>query len=348
MKRIILLLIVLILCWQSQAWAQKVTVKAAMDEKCARQNGLFTVPVGRFATNLTLLNLSGGTNCSTGIHIDNPAWGISQGNACGTGNVFYYNVNNDGTISQTPGSLSRLRLGPGSYCVHLDGGKLGSVSIAFDLVSSLGPGAWPDFGSLDEGGMPGCLIELSPHAESRGWVLNSRTSYYVWAAPKRVGQPYTAAAWKRYGPWTFADRRRYTYIWEGPTWGGTLADNVSATSTELSPALASLGFKNSTDEPVWLLVNPLPPGGCGSEEDLRPSRYPHVVVAANGNLVPAPGYDWVSDDPDDLDVIWSPGKPHPQHPNVVAGAAAGKWEPAPGYRWVSDDPDDMQVVSTGG
>lgn len=141
----------------------------------------------------------------------------------------------------------------------------------------------PDFGPLDAGGMPGCLLELSPNRESAGWVLNSGTPYSVWAAPKRVGQPYTAAAWQTYGPWTLAGRRRYTFVWEGPTLGGNLANNdASPTSTELSPALASLGFRNLTGEPVWLTVNPLPPGRCRPGEE----------TSGTGVAGPAAGTGW--------------------------------------------------------
>ena len=79
-----------------------------------------------------------------------------------------------------------------------------------------------------------------------------------------------------------------------------------------------------------------------------PSSHPHVVATADGNRQPAPGYRWVSDAPGDFRVIWSPGKRHTQHPNVVAGATEGRWEPAPGYRWVSDAPGDMRVVPKDG
>lgn len=88
--------------------------------------------------------------------------------------------------------------------------------------------------------------------------------------------------------------------------------------------------------------------GSSGAEPPPPSSHPHVVRGPDGKLRPAPGYEWVSDDPDDLDVNWSPGMSHPQHSNVVAGTKEGSWKPAPGYRWVNDDDlDDLQVVSKG-
>jgi len=290
------MIVVSILFLQAQAWAQKVTVKATIDEKCTPRDGLFTVPAGKMAKNLTLLGLSGGTNCNTGAHIDNPAWGISLGDACRTGNAFYYNVNKDGKISQTPAPLSKIALGPDSYCLHVDGGRLASVSIALDLAAGPGPGALPDFGPLDAGGMPGCLIELNPYQESAGWVLNSRTPYFVWAAPKRLDQPFTAAPFKRYGPWTLAERGRSVFVWKGPTSpNASLATNDRPTSTELSPALASLGFRNLTDEPVWLLVNPLPPGGCGPGAKPAISHIPGISDIPADKTGGGPGL-WVQTD----------------------------------------------------
>lgn len=136
----------------------------------------------------------------------------------------------------------------------------------------------PDFGPLDEGGMPRCLIELNPGREDPGWLVNSRTPYSVWAAPKRVRQAFNVAAWRSYPPRAFPERGRYIFIWEGGTWGGNLANNdARPTSTELSPALASLWVRNVDTEPVWLIVNPLPPG-CGGAAPVPPppGPPPHV------------------------------------------------------------------------
>ena len=87
-------------------------------------------------------------------------------------------------------------------------------------------------------------------------------------------------------------------------------------------------------------------------------QFPNVVWDADGSMVPAPGYTWASDDPDDFTVVPTgepttptnasptPGTPHPDFPNVV-WAEGGSLNPAPGYAWASDDPNDFSVVPTG-
>jgi hypothetical protein len=64
-----------------------------------------------------------------------------------------------------------------------------SLSVAFSQGK-------PDFGTLDQGGMPRCLLELSPQAKSSGWIVNAGTPYAVWAAPKIVGQQIGRASWR--------------------------------------------------------------------------------------------------------------------------------------------------------
>jgi len=117
----------------------------------------------------------------------------------------------------------------------------------------------PTFGPLDPGGMPCGLIWLRLGSESAGHLLVSGRPYFVWIAPYKVGQAYRPASWRKFGPWTFAAGRRYTFNDTG------MADNIGPTSTDISPALASLHFKNwSTDPGAWFIVNPLPPGCGGS------------------------------------------------------------------------------------
>ena len=202
----------------------------------------------------------------------------------------------------------------------------------------------PNFGPLDAGGMPKCLIWLRLGSESAGHVLYSGRPYFVWVALAKSGQSFVKATWRRFGPYTFEKARHYVFN------DGNLAENNDLDKqAELSPALASLHFANwSYDPAVWYMVNPFPPE-CGDAGPTPPLGHPHVVVGKDGKLRPDSGYRWVSNDPDDIEVIWSPGEPHPQQPNVVAAATEGRWTPAPGYRWVSDDDeDDMRVVSTGG
>jgi Sec-independent protein translocase protein TatA len=65
-----------------------------------------------------------------------------------------------------------------------------------------------------------------------------------------------------------------------------------------------------------------------------PELPPHVVLAADGTLVPEPGYRWLNDDPDDKGVEWKPGTVHPGNPHVVAAPESGQWVPEAGYEWV--------------
>jgi len=161
----------------------------------------------------------------------------------------------------------------------------------------------PEFGPLDAGGMPSALIWLREGRESAGHLLCSRMPYFVWVAPYRVNTNFRKAPWRQFGPWTFAGRQRYIFNSDGK-----VDDNVGPTSTDISPGLASLHFMNWGPQPLWFIVNPLPPGlggpGCGPGGiTTTPSGHPNVVVGADGNLHPAPGYRWVNDDPGDLRVV---------------------------------------------
>lgn len=120
----------------------------------------------------------------------------------------------------------------------------------------------PDFGALDAGGMPACLIELQPQKQTAGWVLEANTPYAIWAAPKLVGRGYRQSAWRAFGPFQLAGERRYLFTWDGSSPGGSLADSPTLTGTTpiLSPAVASLHLQNLDGDSVWLIANPLPPG----------------------------------------------------------------------------------------
>lgn len=65
------------------------------------------------------------------------------------------------------------------------------------------------------------------------------------------------------------------------------------------------------------------------------TEYPHVVRKANGNLMPASGYEWVTDQRNDYRVRLMRG---------LVETSNGKLRPAAGYRWVHpDDPEDLRV-----
>lgn len=69
----------------------------------------------------------------------------------------------------------------------------------------------------------------------------------------------------------------------------------------------------------------------------------NVVRRSDGQLAPAPGYEWVSGEPGDFSVRWVPGKEWPGT-HLEAGSAQGNWKPAPGYAWVRPgDPSSAEV-----
>ena len=114
---------------------------------------------------------------------------------------------------------------------------------------------------------------------------------------------------------------------------------------------------------VWKIVLPIPEDALEQAlkelEELRKKKstarkhpkagtphpkHPNLVADGKGNLGPAPGYKWLNDAPDNMRVVWAPGKTHTQHPHVVAAAREGGWRVAPGYKWASDKPGDLRVV----
>jgi hypothetical protein len=146
----------------------------------------------------------------------------------------------------------------------------------------------PDFGALDAGGMPPCLIELSPQAKSSGWILNANTPYTVWAAPKIEGVQFGPSAWRPFGPFTFSGRQRMIFNWDGASHGGRMANNIEITGTTpiLSPALASLHVQNFDGNNVWVIPNPLLPGcdpntGGNSKWDKPIGTTPPTTAATN-------------------------------------------------------------------
>jgi hypothetical protein len=123
-------------------------------------------------------------------------------------------------------------------------------------------------------------------------------------------------------------------------------------------------LRGTGDTDIHTAINATPLPGTPHAE------YPDVVWNADGKLEPASGYEWVSDDPDNYNVVLGAGQPgtdiasapstettttatdasgapaagapHDTYPNVVWGAY-GLLEPALGYEWGSDDPSDFTV-----
>jgi hypothetical protein len=132
------------------------------------------------------------------------------------------------------------------------------LSIALALVASIAAfSQTPVFGPLGNGGMPKCLHEINPGVYVPGELVLSNTAYTVWVARKRVGQEYRkVTAWKEFGPFKLDGGKRYVFT------GDSVSANLRPGSTSVSPGLASLHFENRETWPVWIVVNPLPPG-CG-------------------------------------------------------------------------------------
>lgn len=89
-------------------------------------------------------------------------------------------------------------------------------------------------------------------------------------------------------------------------------------------------------------------GSRNAGEDPQAPRQPlppHVVLGADGNYNPEPGWGWVNDDPNDYSVRWHPGIQHPGHPNVLSSREPDQWHPGPGYDWANPTGvNDMSVV----
>jgi len=120
-------------------WSQSFTVKPAIDKNCETKEVQIVVPAGQVALGFTFESLDAGISCTTQTLIYDKAWGISTDDRR-SGDVYYYNHNGNGTIyslidNQTiPCHLNKLRLSPGTYYAHVDGGIYASVTIHYKLA----------------------------------------------------------------------------------------------------------------------------------------------------------------------------------------------------------------------
>lgn len=81
------------------------------------------------------------------------------------------------------------------------------------------------------------------------------------------------------------------------------------------------------------------------EKDLPEILPPHILKSADGAYHPEPGYSWVNDDPENLQVVWVPGTRHPQQVGVIASDEPDQWKTSPGYEWAkSNGVNDMSAV----
>lgn len=160
----------------------------------------------------------------------------------------------------------------------------------------------PEFGPLDAGGVPPCLVQLKPGSESAGWSLDAGKRYVVWAAPAVVNQPFNLAAWRPYGSLTPGPARHYMFTWMGAGHGSIGNDErLPPITAVLSKGLGGLRAYNAGTERVWIIPNPLPPGcdaDAGSGKEKEGGRHVSSTAAIDGEwLIIAndfPGTMWLA------------------------------------------------------
>ena len=84
--------------------------------------------------------------------------------------------------------------------------------------------------------------------------------------------------------------------------------------------------------------------GLACPVDAQTNTPNNDVKLPNGQLRPAAGFNWLSNEPNDFRVRWQPGLAHPTLPNLVSGTNAPVFVPAQGYRWANNLPNDFSVV----
>lgn len=114
--------------------AQSVKYQATIDQKCFPQARVFQVPAGKTAMEIRPTKFTPGGGCPNGLRVKEPAWGISTGARCLSGNVFLQKVGAKGKVTETPTPLKDLKLKSGLWCLHVDGGMNALVEVTMSLV----------------------------------------------------------------------------------------------------------------------------------------------------------------------------------------------------------------------
>jgi hypothetical protein len=99
------------------------SVKAIINNQCVPEWSSLVVPAGKTAKNFKLGNLSGGNNCYDGRIINEKSFKIGD---------FTY-IDRENKITQGPGTLATLTLGPGTYQVTVSGGRSAFVALTYEL-----------------------------------------------------------------------------------------------------------------------------------------------------------------------------------------------------------------------
>jgi hypothetical protein len=99
------------------------SVSASIDNKCVPAPGSLVVPAGKTAKNFRLTGLSGGNSCYDGRTVQEKSFKLGS---------FSY-VDRNGTVTQGPGTLAVLALGPGTHRLTVGGGKGAVVGLTYEL-----------------------------------------------------------------------------------------------------------------------------------------------------------------------------------------------------------------------
>jgi hypothetical protein len=85
------------------------------------------------------------------------------------------------------------------------------------------------------------------------------------------------------------------------------------------------------------------PAGVNAQQAAIPKN---LVRSLDNKWLPAPGFEWLTQNSNDLRVRWVPGLRHSTEVNVIAGKNENTWYPANGFQWLNNNPNDLRVVKT--
>jgi hypothetical protein len=98
------------------------SVQAIISSQCVPEPGVIVVPAGSIAKNFKCTTLEHGNSCETAALIREKSFKLGE---------FYY-IDREGKISQGPGRLATLTLGPGTYRLTVSGGRFARVVLEYD------------------------------------------------------------------------------------------------------------------------------------------------------------------------------------------------------------------------
>jgi len=99
------------------------SVQAIISSQCQPEPGVLVVPAGSMAKNFKCTTLEHGDSCVTAALIREKSFKIGE---------FYY-IDREGKISQGPGTLATLALGPGTYRLTVSGGRFARAVLDYEL-----------------------------------------------------------------------------------------------------------------------------------------------------------------------------------------------------------------------